>query len=314
MSKLILLFLRAADLSAALNLSDNKFIVMMRYKLFVFLAPAIFAAGCGGSSNLSGQNSNAAVNSANAVAISNNANTVNQPTPEPAAHNTEVPTFTEAQVALEEGKKLFAHDEDEKAVQAFEQAVKLDTNVPEAHFQLALAYDAVDNKESAEKSYNAAIKGYLKFLVKNPKDATAQFNLGRSYNKMNEDQKALKVLQQAVKLNPDDSEYHLEMGNILIKLAKYPEAIKELKKSLELDPENSRADAALERAESGNDRVKAAQAKNKDNNAKAEQGKKAVQTSKANQNTNTNSNINSNKNSGSPPSNVKIIRSLNVNR
>lgn len=254
-------------MSAALGLSDNKLKVMIRFKLFAFLAITIAAAGCVDNSKQVNQNNNSLVSAAtsaptNAVVVSSNVSTGTQTTAPTTV--TEVPTFDNANTALDEGKKFFVADEDEKAVKAFEQAVKLDPNLPEAHFQLALAYDAVANQESAEKSYNAAIKAYLKFLAKNPKDATAQFNLGRSYNKINEDEKAQKALLQAVKINPDESEYHLELGNVLIKLAKYPEAVKELKKSLELEPENARAEVALEKAESGDNRVKAAQAKNKD--------------------------------------------------
>ena len=289
---------------------------MVKFILFVFLALTIFAAGCGGNSKSSGQNGKATVDSANSVANNSNVPAGNQTSvsQQPASHNTDVPTYADAATALEEGKKFFDQDEDEKAVKAFEQAVKLDSNSPEAQFQLALAFDAVGNQESSEKSYNAAIKDYLKFLAKNPKDAPAQFNLGRAYNKMNEDDKALKALQQAVKLNPDDSEYHLELGNILIKLAKYPEAIKELKKSLELDSENTRADAALEKAESGNDRVKAAQVKNKENNPKIGTAKKPAEAGNSNQNSNLNQNSNSNKNPITPPSNVKTTKAANVNR
>lgn len=214
---------------------------------------------------MSNQNASVGGNAANNrinnnAAVTNSGNENNQlGTP-----NTEVPTYENASAALEAGKKFFESNEDEKAVKALEQSVQLDPNLPESQFQLALAYDAVDKQENAEKAYHAAIKAYLDYLRKNPKDAAAQLNLGRSYGKLNEDEKAQKAIQQAVKLKPEDGEYHYELGNILIKLAKYSEAIRELKKSLELDPENTRAEAALEKAESGNDRVAASQIKSKE--------------------------------------------------
>lgn len=246
-------------MSAANYLGDNKINFMTKYKLLIFFSLIIFAVNCGGNAS-NGNNQN--VNASAGRTVSDNATTtsVNENKDQPV----EVPKFNEANAALEAGKKFFESDEDEKAVKALEQAVELDPNLPEAQFQLALAYDAVDNQEAAEKSYNAAIKAYLSYLKKNPKDAAAQFNLGRSYGKMNEDEKAQKAMQQAIKLKPEDGEYHFELGTILIKLAKYSEAIKELKKSLELDPENTRAEAALEKAESGNDRVAASQIKNKE--------------------------------------------------
>lgn len=229
--------------------------------MLIVFALTMFVVNCGGNSNAGNQT----LNAKNGTTDNSASNNINVAVATPVAVQTnEVPTFDNAEAALEAGKKFFETDEDEKAVKVLEQAVQLDPNLPAAQFQLALAYDAIDNEENADKSYNAAIKSYLKLLQKNPKDAAAQLNLGRSYNKINEDEKAFKALQQAVKLSPDDGEYHFEFGNILIKLAKYPEAIKELKKSLELDPENSRAEAALEKAESGNARVSAAQAKSKE--------------------------------------------------
>lgn len=278
----------------------------MKHRMFIFLAAAVFAGGCGNTSKSPDQNAAASSNTANANSNgmkATNANTQNLPTS--VANTSEVPTYDNADAALEEGKKFFNTDEDEKAVKAFEQAVKLDPNLPEAQYQLALAYDAVDNQESAEKTYNAAIKSYLKFLVKNPKDSAAYFNLGHAYNKINEDQKAQKALQQAIKLKPEESEYHLELGNILIKLARYSEAIKELKKSLELDPENARAEASLEKAESGDNRVKAAQAKSK--------GSKDAKVTPV-RNSAPSTGDNRNQNIKPSQSNIKITASGNTNR
>ena len=230
----------------------------MKYQFFIVLAVSIFCANCG--SNASTSNAPANLNS-NVILVTNS-----QPSPEKSVEKSaEVPVYDNAQTAVAEGKKFFDANEDEKAAKAFEQAIKLDPNQPEAHFLLAIAYENLDRKEDADKSFNNAIKAYEKFLKKNPKDAAAHFNLGRAYGKIFEDEKAEKSLREAVKLNEEDTEYYYELGATLVKLAKYAEAVKALKKSLELDPENSRAEVLLEKAESGEKRVKDAQEKNEKN-------------------------------------------------
>lgn len=177
----------------------------------------------------------------------------------------EVPTYDNAQSALEGGRKYFDADADDKALNAFEQAVKLDPNFAEAHFRLGFSYKLAEGKEKeTEKSFKEAIKLYEKQIRKDPKNADAHFYLGRALAEIYEDQKAQKSLAQAVKLNDKDSEFRYELGVVYSKLAQYDEAVRELKKSIELDPENAgRAERELERAEAGKNRVDDAKAKAK---------------------------------------------------
>ena len=199
---------------------------------------------------------------------------------------TPMPTFTNTDEALTEGKKLLDELETEKAIDALTQATKLNPDLAEAHFNLGIAYALVEKDEeekaitqvetaptpkpsrrqpkknapvvrtkNSEKSFENAVKAYKKFLVKNPKDDAAQFNLARAYDKLNEDEDALKAVKEAVKLKPDDYEYQTELGSVLIKLAQYEEAVAALKKALKIDPTNLQAEDLLEKAEAGRRRV-----------------------------------------------------------
>ncbi len=229
---------------------------------------------------------------ANDSALANASAEANASAPVPAANTeavqtkpkeTPLPVFTNADEALAEGDKLFDRSENAKAIEAFQQAVKLNPDLAEAYFKLGIAFslrekedapaaDApveeptptkplkkgkkdVPVKTESDKAFENAVKAYKKILAKDPKNDVAQFNIGRSYNKLNEDREAQKALLQAVKLKPEDSEYQTELGAILVKLAQYAEAVNVLKKAVKLDENNSQAAELLEKAEAGRKRI-----------------------------------------------------------
>jgi tetratricopeptide (TPR) repeat protein len=196
--------------------------------------------------------------------------------------DTPVPQFADPATALAEGSKLLDNGETDKAIDALNQAVTLDPDLAEAYFKLGIAYSLTEirdqtaetvaeatptatpqpkskktqeEKSNSERAFENAVAAYKKLIKTNEEDHAAHYNLGRAYNKLNEDEDAAKSLKQAVKLMPDDTEYQTELGAILIKLAQYSEAIPPLKKALELDPENLRASELLEEAQAGKKRI-----------------------------------------------------------
>lgn len=247
-------------------------------KVFIFLfliALASFQLNC---AEKTADNSNQTNLNSAATAPTNQANSSIK------VEETPIPTFTNADEALAAGKKLLDELETEKAVDALSQAVKLNPDLAEAHFNLGIAYSLMEKEEektaitqvettptpkatkkgkketivrtkNSEKAFENAVKAYKKIIAKNPKDDVAQFNLGRAFNKLNEDEDAMKALREAVKLKPDDSEYQIELGAIYIKLAQYEEAVAALKKAVSLDESNLQAQEMLEKAEAGRKRV-----------------------------------------------------------
>jgi tetratricopeptide (TPR) repeat protein len=213
--------------------------------------------------------------------------------------------ITDPNQALALGDQFLENNETEKAIDAYLRATELDPELADAWFKLGIAYGLIEKQQAldaqtdvnapgesqksgrtnSEKAFRKAVEAYKKILAKNPDDDAALFNLGRSYNKLNEDEEAAKAFKQAVKLKPDNSEYQTELGAILIKLAQYHEAIPPLKKALELDPDNSRAADLLDDAEAGRNRVDYAPPK-KDANANVN----------ANANANVNANVGGNSN------------------
>lgn len=188
----------------------------------------------------------------------------------------------EAQSLLEKGKQLYKNDQDEQAVAALQEAIRLDPNLAEAHLQLGMAYTALERKPEAEDSYKKAIELYRKVVQSNPKEAAAFFNLGQAHSFLHQDEEAARAFRQASRLRSDDEEAYYQLGRAETRLAHYPEAVAAFQKALELDPNDSRVDEALDNAREGAKRV--------------QEGKKhaveMLKKQKANQNANANGNVN----------------------
>lgn len=251
----------------------------MRYFVFttIFISSVISFSACGSGETENSNANQTIVSNANTAENSTNTEAPAKKADEP------VPTFTDAAVALAEGNKYLDASEYEKSIEAYKQAVALNADLADAHFQLGVAYGLVEKQEevvedklpgeedettqkkgkkqvkekktNSDVSFENAIKVYKKIVAKNPKDDAAFYNLGRAYNKLDDDKEAQKALQSAVKLQPENGEYQTEYGTILIKLAQYDEAIRALKKAVEIDETNLRATEMLEQAEAGKKRV-----------------------------------------------------------
>lgn len=261
----------------------------MMNKIFLILIFSVVLQSACTSDNPTANNSNQ--NSVNSNKTETNTNTTNSVNANTANANqanvavkAEPKVYTDANEALADGKKLSQNAKDEEAVGVLRQAIKLNPDLAEAHFELGVALASIESKKKeevgieastntntntkttvkkvakdaplneSEKAFNEAIKAYQKYLVKNPKDDTAQFNLARCYNKLNKDKEYESAVRKAIKMKPDNSEYQAELGAVLIKFAKYGEAIGVLKKALKLDENNSRAESLLEKAQAGQKR------------------------------------------------------------
>ena len=165
---------------------------------------------------------------------------------------------SEARVYVEKGRQLYRNDEDAQAAEAFQQALKLDPELAEAHFRLGLAYDALGQEQEAEAAYRKAVETYKKYLSidGNGDDAEAHYNLGQTYAGLHLYSEAVREYRQATRLKPDDAAIHYDLGLALMRLAQYDEASRAFAKSLELDPENYRAEDELAEAQEGVKRIR----------------------------------------------------------
>ncbi len=86
-------------------------------------------------------NSSTDSNQAN-LGIVSNTGTNQEITAKPA--NTPLPVFTDANEALAVGDKLFDQSDNEMAIEAYRQAVKLSPDFAEAYFKLGMAYSQLE--------------------------------------------------------------------------------------------------------------------------------------------------------------------------
>ena len=123
--------------------------------------------------------------------------------------------ITDANQALQIGSDLLENNETEKAIDALLRATELNPDLAEAWFKLGIAYSLIEKqqaldaqsdvnvpgdsqkagKPNSEKAFRKAIEAYKKVLAQNPDDDVAQYNLGRAYNKLNQDEDAAKACQ-----------------------------------------------------------------------------------------------------------------------
>jgi tetratricopeptide (TPR) repeat protein len=163
---------------------------------------------------------------------------------------------SDAQAAFTQGLAHFKQDEDEAAAEAFQQAIKLDPEYAEAHFNLGLTYGSLGKKNEALEEYKSAVKIYEKRLRQDPKDADTQFNMGEAQSKLGDFEKAVDAYKQAVRLKREDDETYYALGTAYSKLAKYQEAVTAFQKAVDYDPNNFRASDALDKAKEDLDRQK----------------------------------------------------------
>ena len=171
---------------------------------------------------------------------------------------------TQAQSLVDKGKELYRNDQDDEAVHAFMEAVRLNPDLPEAHFRLALGYETLGKQEEAEKEYKKAVETYKKYLTEKPDDAEAHYALGQTYAGLSQYSEAIREYREATKRKDDDPDMFYDLGVAYTKLAQYDAAAAAFSKSLELDPDNYRAQDGLDEAKEGIKRIRAGRKHNED--------------------------------------------------
>ena len=76
----------------------------------------------------------------------------------PAAQDTPLPEFTDAETAFAEGNKLFDTNKIEKAIEAYKQAINLNPDLGEAYFKLGISYSLLEKEKETKRLMTKKIR------------------------------------------------------------------------------------------------------------------------------------------------------------
>jgi tetratricopeptide (TPR) repeat protein len=146
----------------------------------------------------------------------------------------------------------------DEAIANYREALKIDPNASDLHFELAEMLNssgAAGSREEAEKEYqaalalnpqdeksecklgdlaalrgdqNAAAEHYGRALKLQPNDSEAMIGLAKAFMTLNQPEKALPLLQQAVKIDPTNATAHFRLSTLYRKMGRADDASREL--------------------------------------------------------------------------------------
>ncbi len=134
-----------------------------------------------------------------------------------------------AQQWLEEGKTFYQLKKYEEALVAFEQAIRLDPNLPSAYNSKGIALSNLQRYEEALVAYEQAIR-------LNPNLALAYRSKGLALYSLQRYEEALAAHEQAIHLNPNDALAYNNKGSALHYLERYDESLTAYEQAIRLNP------------------------------------------------------------------------------
>ena len=119
-----------------------------------------------------------------------------------------------------------------KAVEAFKQAIRIDPDDADAHYNLGVVYGKLGFHKDEIEAYKQAIRI-------DPNNAHAHYNsyynLGIAYGQLGFYKDAIAAFKQAIYIDPDDPEAHYNLGITYILIGDRNSALNEYKILKELD-------------------------------------------------------------------------------
>lgn len=121
-----------------------------------------------------------------------------------------------------------------KAIEAYQQALRINPEVADAWNNLGIAYDNA-------AQYAQAVEAYQHALRINPEQAEAWNNLGAVYGKAGQYAKTIEASQQALRINPEYANAWYNLGNAYSNADQYAKAIEAFQQALRINPEHASA-------------------------------------------------------------------------
>jgi tetratricopeptide (TPR) repeat protein len=125
-----------------------------------------------------------------------------------------------------------------EAIDAYKQAIRIDPDFADVHYDLGIAY-------SKSGMYKEAIKAYEQAIRIIPDFADVHYGLGVAYGKSGMYKEAIKACEQAIRIDPDFAKAHNNLGTAYDKSGMNKEAIDAYKQAIRIDPDFAKAHYGL---------------------------------------------------------------------
>ena len=133
-----------------------------------------------------------------------------------------------AEVWSELGTLQLSQNDARAALESYQKAVELDSNLPGIHFRIGRAYRALGDNESARFAYEEAIR-------RNPGDTESYNNLAALLQEQ-QPERAIEMLERAITLAPDVALYHANLAALSVRMGAIKRGKAELERAEQLDP------------------------------------------------------------------------------
>jgi tetratricopeptide (TPR) repeat protein len=131
---------------------------------------------------------------------------------------------------IAEGNEQYRKGKLAEAIKAYNQALEIDPENPDAWNNKGLILAVAGN-------YKEALNCHLKAVDLDPDNVDAISNIGMIHTKMENSQKALEWYDKALSMDPNHQTTWNNKGNLLSKMGQYQEALRCYDKALEINPE-----------------------------------------------------------------------------
>jgi tetratricopeptide (TPR) repeat protein len=139
-----------------------------------------------------------------------------------------------AQTYLAQGLSLANQSQWQQAINCWQQAITIEPNFVEAHFNMGIALRKLGKTQEA-------LTKYQQVLAINPNHGMTYFSLGNLLFEEKNFTQALACYSKAIQIDPSNSSFYFQLGLVCHQLGRIAESIQCFEKVLGLDPD--RADA-----------------------------------------------------------------------
>lgn len=129
----------------------------------------------------------------------------------------------------------------EKAVEAFQAALRIDPESASAQNSLGIVH-------ATRGEFDQAIEAFRRALLSDPNSSSAHYNLANCLVEKGDVEGAVRHFVAALKIRPDNPSAHYDLGALLAKQGETTQAIQAFRRTLDLRPDHIPAQRALEAA------------------------------------------------------------------